>query len=126
MRWFSRAMVTATVLVASSVCEADQAAWIAKKDADAAAAMIHVGDEVRGYCAPCGDTVYEPVKVKSVAVAKPDPKQSYYEVRINGTGIDLAYEYILVNGHWVNLAMQVGVQVVDVPDELPASLPRKK
>ena len=113
-------------LIAFSVAplvEADQAAWISKKDADAGAALIVVGQELRGYCAPCGDHAYTARKVASVDVGQPDP--SYWEVRVNGRGVDLAYEYVLSNGHWKNVAIAAGLNVTGVPAELPQALPRK-
>ena len=48
------ALGTSGVLI-RAVVEADQAAWISKKEADAGAALIVVGQELRGYCQPCGD-----------------------------------------------------------------------
>ena len=107
----------------SALVHADQAAWISKKDADAGAAVIVVGQELRGYCAPCGDRAYTARNVASVNVGQPDP--GYWEVRVNGRGVDLAYEYVLSNGHWTNVATAVGLKVSGVPAELPATLPRK-
>lgn len=43
-----------------------------------------------------------------------------YEVEVNGQGIDLAYVYIEKNGKWVNLAMELGLKVSQVPKYLPA------
>ena len=111
------------VLLVSSVVAADQAAWISKKDEDAGAALIVVGQELRGYCQPCGDSGYTARKVASVTVGQPDPK--YWEVRVNGQGVDLAYEYVLSSGHWKNIAMQIGLSVTGVTAELPRTLPRK-
>ncbi|HEY1959174.1 MAG TPA: hypothetical protein VGH28_26350 [Polyangiaceae bacterium] len=111
-----------TVFFVSGWVQADQAAWIAKKDADAGASLIVVGHELRDYCAPCGDKGYTPRAVTNVAVGQPNP--GYWEVRVNGRGVDLAYEYVLQNGHWKNVALALGLRVVSVPAELPASLPR--
>jgi hypothetical protein len=120
---FFKLAIGSGVLLVSSVVDADQAAWISKKDADAGAALIVVGQEIRDYCQPCGDSAYAARKVASVSVGQPDPK--YWEVRVNGQGVDLAYEYVLANGHWKNIAMQIGVSVTGVPAELPSTLPRK-
>ena len=111
------------VLLASVAAQADQAAWNSKKDADAGAALIRVGQEIRDYCAPCGDAAYTARSVSSVSVGQPDP--AYWEVRVNGRGVDLAYEYVRIGGRWKNVAMQIGLQVTGVPAELPASLPRR-
>jgi hypothetical protein len=127
MRRWVLAIVTTTILSTTARSEADQAAWNSKHDADAGAALIVVGTELRGYCKPCGDKVYEPVVVRSVIVAKPamDPHGPYFEVRVNGRGVDLAYEYVPWRGRWMNVALLVGLAVVDVPAELPSGLPRK-
>ncbi len=120
-----RRLVAAAVLVlVPALSSADQAAWISKKDAEAAAAKITPGDEVREYCKPCGDKGYRVIKVTKVEVAHTG-EGSYYEVRLNGKGIDLAYTYIRSGGEWENLAMIVGVAVSDVPRYLPKDLPRK-
>ena len=111
------------VLLSSAVVRADQAAWNSKKDADAGAALIHVGQEIRDYCAPCGETAYTARSVSNVTVGQPDPQ--YWEVRVNGRGVDLAYEYVRIDGRWKNVAMAIGLQVTGVPPELPASLPRR-
>ena len=95
-RLFTLAIGTGVLLVSPFV-DADQAAWNSKKDADAGAALIVVGQVIRDYCQPCGDSAYTARKVTSVTVAQPDPK--YWEVRVNGQGVDLAYEYVLSNGH---------------------------
>ena len=117
----------AMVLFSSTVGHADQAAWVAKDEADRAATFIKVGGgEVREYCRPCGETVYTPIRVSSVAVAKVEDEEDFYEVLLNTQGVDLAYEYVLTKGHWMNLAILAGVQVVDVPNELPTQVPRKK
>ena len=108
---------------ASSIAQADQAEWISKKDADAGAAVIVVGQELREYCAPCGDRAYTAHTGVSADVGKPSP--GYWQVRVNGHGVDLAYEYVLSNGRWTNVAMAIGLNVVRVPAELPPTLPRK-
>ena len=112
----SLAMAASTSLVTVSAL-ADQAAWISKRDADAGAALVTVGREVRGYCAPCGDKSYTARTVARVDVAQTDA--SHWQVRVNGRGVDLAYEYVLVNGHWKNVAMLAGIPVSGVPAELP-------
>ena len=116
-------LISVSVVLFASTALADQAAWISKKDADAGAALIVVGQEIRDYCQPCGDGAYTARRVANVTVGQPDP--AYWEVRVNGKGVDLAYEYVLSNGHWKNIAMMLGLQVTGVPAELPPSLPRK-
>jgi len=122
-RRFLGAMIGLMAFSASLVAQADQAAWIAKKDADAGAALIGVGHEIRDYCAPCHDTGYKARNVTSVDVGQPNA--GFWEVRVNGRGVDLAYEYVLINGHWKNVAMAIGMNVVMVPAELPSTVPAK-
>ena len=119
-----RLVAVAVLVLVAAVALADQAAWISKKDAEAAAAKVKPGDEVREYCKPCGDKSYSVIKVTKVEVAHTGDGD-YYEVRLNGKGIDLAYVYIRSGGEWENLAMIVGVPVQDVPRYLPKDLPRK-
>ena len=111
----SLALATSVSLVAGSAL-ADQAAWISKHDADAGAALVVVGHELRGYCAPCGDKAYVARTVARVDVTQTDA--SHWQVRVNGRGVDLAYEYVLVNGRWKNVAMILGLPVTGVPAEL--------
>ena len=120
---FVSILTGASIVLVNALAAADQAAWITKKDADAGAAMIPVGHEVREYCAPCGDRGYVSKNASTVDVARADA--TYWEVRVNGRGVDLAYEYVLVNGHWKNVAMTLGLAVSGVPAELPPSVPRK-
>ncbi|OQX20208.1 MAG: hypothetical protein BWK80_35985 [Desulfobacteraceae bacterium IS3] len=103
-------LVSATVF-------ADQAAWIEKSDADKAAGMLGPGTILRSYCAPCGDTAWMELPVSQAEVTHREG--GFYEVEVNGKGIDLAYIYIEKNGLWRNLAMILGIAVQDVPEFLP-------
>lgn len=111
---------TLALVVVSTASHADQAEWISETSARAAAARIAVGSELREYCAPCGTQVYSR-QVSSVGIAPVNAQ--YWKVVVNGTAIDLAYEYVPVGGRWLNLATQVGVAVQQVPAELPSSAP---
>ncbi|RLC20971.1 MAG: hypothetical protein DRI57_03465 [Deltaproteobacteria bacterium] len=95
----------------------DQAAWIKKSDAYKAGEMINSGTVLRAYCAPCGDTKWTDLPVKQVEVKNADAE--FYQVFINGKGIDLAYVYTEQEGKWVNLAMLLGLDVSDAPKFLP-------
>jgi uncharacterized protein YecT (DUF1311 family) len=96
---------------------ADQAAWVEKSAAYKAGEMINSGMILREYCAPCGDTTWTELPVKQVEVKNTDGE--FYQVFINGKGIDLAYVYILQNSKWTNIAMSLGLSVADVPEFLP-------
>ena len=49
--------------------------------------------------------------------------ESYWEVQINGKGVDLAYLYFAKKSDkWVNAAMEAKIDVSDVPKELSREL----
>ena len=51
--------------------------------------------------------------------------QTFWEVEVNGAGIDLAYVYINTSAGWENLALELGLDASDVPRTLPPErLPR--
>jgi hypothetical protein len=99
---------------------ADQAAWVTKKQADAALAVLSGQKEVRMLCEPCGETVAKPEAVNSAALNKVDGEN--WEVLLNGEGIDLAYVFVRIKGTWVNLARVLDIPVVDVSLMLPENL----
>ena len=101
---------------------ADQAQCLSRKDADAAASILRDERQIRHFCAPCRDEGWSAAAVASVEVVDGDCGS---EVRVNGSGIDLAYVYVLRKSKWMNLAKVVGVKVRDVPKELPADLPEQ-
>ncbi len=99
---------------------ADQAAYITQAQAQKAAAFLKDKKQIRHYCKPCddkGDRVEDISTVEAVAVADSKP---YWEVLVNGKGIDLAYVYYQENdGKWKNLAKKMKIKVDDVPKSLP-------
>jgi hypothetical protein len=99
---------------------ADQAAYITQAQAEKAAAFLKDKKQIRHYCAPCddkGDRVEEISTVEAV----PAGYQQYWEVKVNGEGVDLAYVYFLnKDGKWKNLAKELDIKVKDVPKKLPA------
>ena len=99
---------------------ADQAAWITKAQAEKAATFLKKQKEIRHYCAPCSDKGDSVEDISSVEAVKIDG-QEYWEVQVNGKGIDLAYVYFKTKkGKWKNLAKEVKVKVSDVPKTLSA------
>ena len=100
---------------------ADQAAYITQEQAQKAAAFLKDKKQIRHYCNPCddkGDRVEDISTVEAVAVADSKP---YWEVLVNGKGIDLAYVYYKDEdgGEWKNLAKKMKIKVDDVPKSLP-------
>ncbi len=101
----------------AGLASGDQAAWIQEDLAHQAKARITTGSQIRRYCAPCGDKVWQTVKVENVEV-KP-VSDDFHQLFVNGQGLDLAYTYVSTGGKWRNLAMQLGLTVFDVPAILP-------
>jgi hypothetical protein len=100
---------------------ADQAAYITQAQAQKAAAFLKDKKQIRHYCNPCddkGDRVEDISTVEAVAVTDSKP---YWEVLVNGKGVDLAYVYYQEKegGKWKNLAKKMKIKVEDVPKSLP-------
>lgn len=118
LKKYFAAMCISTLLAISVF--ADQAAYVTKKEADKAAAFLKDKTEIRHYCAPCDDKGDKTEAVSKVEAVMVDAAKGYWEVRVNGEGIDLAYVYFKTkDGKWKNLAKEVGVKVNDVPKFLP-------
>lgn len=103
--------------LASAWSGADQAAYLSKEEAQRGYALIPTGGEIRHFCAPCGDTTWRAEEVRRKSIDKTD-FQDYYEVRVNGVGVDLAYVYVPEGDRWVNVARRAGIEVSDVPETL--------
>ena len=107
---------------------ADQAAWITRKQAEAAVKLIREGTDVRHYCEPCGDKTFRTERVWRVEAVKPegsDPASPYCEVRINNNPVDLAYLYVNMNGKWTNVAVYLRIPVTGVSRILPPAVPEE-
>jgi hypothetical protein len=93
----------------------DQAAYISKADAQKTATFLKDKGEILNYCEPCDDKSKTLTKIETVEAASAN-YQDFWEVKVNGEGIDLAYVYFKnKDGKWKNLAMEMGVKVKDVP-----------
>ena len=112
-------IIVPVIILACSLCFADQAAWITKKQAEAASAILLKAGTLRHYCEPCGDVGYRTEKIRTVASAAAGTGE-YYEVSVNGAPVDLAYVYVLRAGKWTNLAMLLNIQVSGVSGVIPA------
>ena len=96
----------AFALAAATPALADQCAWNEKAVADKAAALLKKGTTLQEICAACGDKKAKPLVVDHTVVAQTsDPK--FYEVQVNGRGLDLAYVFVDDHGRWVNLGRAV-------------------
>ena len=117
-----RLILLAAVLAAVTVSTfADQAAYITQAEAGKAAAFLEDKKQIRHYCAPCDDKGDRVEDVTTVEAVKVD-YQHYWEVQVNGRGIDLAYVYFQTkDGKWKNLAKELDIKVKGVPKTLPAN-----
>lgn len=100
---------------------ADQAAYVSRAQAEKAAAFLKDKKEIRHYCAPCDDKGDRVEAIESVDAVDAG-YQGYWEVKVNGKGVDLAYVYFKTKkGKWKNLAKELDIKVKDVPKHLPDS-----
>ena len=110
-------------IVSERTASADQAAWISRSDAAKALRVLADAGEVIHYCAPCGDAAARREAVESIGLARVEGQTEYWEVQVNGEGVDLAYLYFLHKGkRWKNAAMDASIKVSDVPKYLPEHL----
>ncbi len=111
--------VIITIMVFALTVFADQAAYIHKNDSFHALALLKYKKEIRHFCKPCGDTTYRAEEIRNIEAA-PVNYENYWELRINGAGVDLAYVYYIdADGKWRNVANRINLKVSDVPKYLP-------
>jgi hypothetical protein len=98
---------------------ADQCAYITKEQALLAVARLNVGQTIYELCEPCGETRPQAVGITSLA-AETVGYEDYWQVKVNNSGIDLAYTFIQsgINGQAVNLAGVAGCPASDVSNTL--------
>lgn len=105
-------------LILSLAVFADQAAWITKDEAERTAVFLKDKTQIKHYCAPCDDKSVTTEDISAVEAA-PTGTEDYWEVLVNGKGIDLAYVYFQTkNGKWKNLAKEMNIDVENVPKYL--------
>lgn len=113
------AIICLSTLLAVSAF-ADQAAYVTQKQAEKAAAFLKDKKEIRHYCEPCDDKGDKTEAISTVDAVVVDASKGYWEVKVNGEGIDLAYVYFRTKkGKWKNLAKEMDIEVSDVPKYLP-------
>lgn len=94
---------------------ADQAAYISEVVADRAVTLLKKTYTLKSFCAPCGDTQAQSMEVNSLSKADVNYK-GYWEVQVNGEGVDLAYLYFLEKDKWRNVAITLDIPVKGVPE----------
>lgn len=115
-----------------AIASADQFAYLDLSQAVAALDMLdHAPRQVQAYCAPCGDARATAIAVRELGIARiwddggsarpyaDGDGRTFWEIELNGEGIDLAYVYVRTPGGWENLALALGLDASGVPRMLP-------
>jgi hypothetical protein len=132
------AFATTLLALIPAIASADQFAYLDIHQAVAALdALDHAPRQVQAFCAPCGDTRATAIEVRDLGIARvwddghsarpytDDAGRTFWEVELDGEGIDLAYVYVRTPAGWENLALELGLDASGVPRMLPAErLPR--
>lgn len=107
-----------TAVMATAVF-ADQAQWVTREQAEKAVALLKDKKQIRHYCNPCKDKGDKVEDINSVDFAKVEDEDNFWEVKVNGDSVDLAYVYFMdKKGRWKNVATELKIKVSDVPKEL--------
>lgn len=102
---------------------ADQCAYVSETQAHDAAHYLPVGGRFVPFCEPCGAKHFpakHPKVAKSSVVhrllaSETGLDQDYWELQVNGDGVDLAYIYVRqANGSFINLAHLAGCPTTGV------------
>ena len=110
------------ILFSAGQAYADQAAWVSRAEAQRALKLLAEYDTVIHYCAPCKDGEVKEEKIESIGSLR-IKGENYWEIQINGKGVDLAYIYFpKKQGKWLNAAMTAKIDVSDVPKQLSKDL----
>ncbi len=111
--------VVILILTFTLTAFADQAAYITKNQAERAVALLKEKTQIKHYCAPCDDKSIRTEEIQTIEAA-PAGYEDFWEVKINGEGIDLAYVYFKdKKGKWKNVAKELKIKVEGVPNQLP-------
>lgn len=94
---------------------ADQCAYISKEQAIAAISRLSLNDTIYNLCEPCGDKIAQPSLIFDLGAATVDYK-NYWQVMVNGKGIDLAYVFVDsgLDDKLINLAIASDCEVTSV------------
>lgn len=117
---------------------ADQFAYLDLKQAVAALdALDHAPRTLQAFCAPCGDAQATAIAVHELGIARvwddrgsarpyaDGEGRTFWEIELDGKGIDLAYVYVQTPSGWENLALKLGLDATGVPQTLsPRQLSR--
>ena len=125
-------LLVALLALLPLTASADQFAYLDIHEAMAALDTLdHAPREVQAFCAPCGDANAPTIAVRDLGIARvrdgghsarpyaDGDGRTFWEVEVNGAGIDLAYVYVQTPAGWENLALELGLDATDVPRMLP-------
>lgn len=85
-------------LLLAPAARADQCAYITKAQSLAAFNQLSIGQTIYEFCELCGDKTPKPLVIKNLSIGN-TKTPGYWEVLVNGKGIDLAYTYINYGNH---------------------------
>lgn len=102
---------------------ADQCSYISKEQATKAIARLNLNDEVYFLCEPCGEEVAEYAQIGDLSMSTVN-YQDYWQIEINGEGIDLAYVFVDsgIEDNLANLAMISDCPAEQVSPLLPLDI----
>lgn len=119
-------LILGCLALAATPAWADQCSWNSKPVAEKALTYLKVGSIAQEFCRPCSDKM-----AKKITIATAESKQvdtNYYQVQLNGEGVDLAYIFVQQKGSktWTNLGRLVKCEDdIDNDKTLPATLVEK-
>ncbi len=121
MKLAKMSLVLGVTLLAPAAASADQCAWVEQQIAEDAVQLIDVGARIVSFCEPCGEQQAVEIDVATVSAAPVE--DGFWEVSVNGSGIDLAYTFVANgDGKWVNLSKMVDCPSAGVSCMLDESL----
>lgn len=137
-RHIPHCLAAALLALMPFAASADQFAYLDIRQAVAALdALDHAPRTVQAFCAPCGDARATAIEVHDMGIARvwddrgsarpyaDGEGRTYWEIELDGKGIDLAYVYVQTRSGWENLALKLGLDAAGVPRTLsPRQLPR--
>ncbi|MEA5535127.1 hypothetical protein [Crocosphaera sp. XPORK-15E] len=106
--------ILSTLLISHSAY-ADQCSYVEKEQALKAVSFLSLNQQIYLFCEPCGEKVPRSVTIESVAAGTVG-YQDFWQVSINGKGVDLAYTYVpsSLEQKPINLAALSGCSAGDV------------
>jgi hypothetical protein len=107
-----------------TAAHADQFAYIKPETARQALELLAKEKQVYFFCEPCNESTGQLVKIDRLETVDVN-YQGFYEVQINGQGIDLAYTYVMRKGRWKNAAVELGLKPTGVSEEIPPIKPSR-